>query len=102
MNSRYLVTLGVAAAMFVVVLLPTNLLWLQRLHHDEALYATWALQITSGDDPWLSNTPIDKPPLFLYLVAGAIQLAGHTESATRLPSLLATARAWYYHRDFSR
>ncbi len=88
--SKYLIAFGVAAAMFVVVLLPLNLLSWQRLHHDEALYATWALQITSGDDPWLSDTPIDKPPLFLYLVAGAIQLAGHNESATRLPSLLAT------------
>jgi hypothetical protein len=72
-------------------LLPANLLTSQHFHHDEALYATWALQITSGVDPWLAHTPIDKPPLFLYLVAGAMGLLGATETAARVPSLLATA-----------
>jgi hypothetical protein len=78
-------------AILSAVLLPANLLTSQRFHHDEALYATWALQITSGIDPWLAHTPIDKPPLFLYLVAGAMGLLGATETAARVPSLLATA-----------
>ncbi|GIK42493.1 MAG: hypothetical protein BroJett011_63260 [Chloroflexota bacterium] len=77
--------------MFSVVLLPANLLATQRFHHDEALYATWALQITSGTDPWLVVTPIDKPPLFIYVIAGTMKLLGATEAAVRLPSLLATA-----------
>ncbi len=81
----------VSLAVLSAILLPLNLLTTQRLHHDEALYATWALKIVSGDDPWLTDTPIDKPPLFLYVVAGTLRLLGPTESATRAPSLLATA-----------
>jgi len=49
------------------------------------------LQIASGRDPWLVRTPIDKPPLFLYTIAGSLRLLGATETAARLPSLLATA-----------
>ncbi len=77
--------------MLSAVILPTNLLVNQRFHHDEALYATWALQIISGQDVWLAKTPIDKPPLFIYIVAVAMALLGSTETAARLPSLLATA-----------
>ncbi|MCL4303833.1 MAG: glycosyltransferase family 39 protein [Anaerolineae bacterium] len=84
-------TAAVGLAVLSAVLLPANLLATQRFHHDEALYATWALQITSGADPWLVVTPVDKPPLFLYAVAGAMELLGATEAAARLPSLLATA-----------
>lgn len=82
---------AVSLAVLSAVLLPANLLATQRFHHDEALYATWALQITTGADPWLAYTPIDKPPLFIYAVAGAMELLGATEAAARLPSLLATA-----------
>jgi len=82
-----LLSLVVATAL----LFPANLLANQRFHHDEALYATWALQITSGADPWLAHTPVDKPPLFLYTLAGAMRLFGPTETAARIPSLLATA-----------
>ncbi|MBI1881063.1 MAG: glycosyltransferase family 39 protein [Chloroflexi bacterium] len=78
-------------AVLAALVLPANLLTTQRFHHDEALYTTWALQITSGADPWLTQTPIDKPPLFLYVVAGAMGLLGATEAAARVPSLLATA-----------
>ncbi len=84
---RILLSLAMASA----VLLPTNLLASQRFHHDEALYATWAWQITTGADPWLAHTPVDKPPLFLYTLAGVINLLGPTEAAARVPSLLATA-----------
>lgn len=80
---------GVAAA--AVVLLPLNLLSLQPLHQDEALYATWAQQIASGQDVWLSQTAIDKPPLYLYVLAGAMRLLGSGSTAARLPSLLASA-----------
>lgn len=81
----------VSLAMVSALLLPLNLLSIQRFHHDEALYATWALTIASGQDIWLDDTPIDKPPLFLYLLAGSFKLLGHSETAARLPSLLATA-----------
>lgn len=81
----------VSLAVLSAVILPANLLAGQRFHHDEALYATWALEIISGTDPWLAHTPVDKPPLFLYLVAGAMGWLGATETAARLPSLIATA-----------
>lgn len=81
----------VGLAILAAVLLPLNLLVTRRFHHDEALYATWALQIASGQNPWLAHIPIDKPPLFLYAAAASMRLLGITETAARLPSLLATA-----------
>ncbi len=87
---RYGLPTSIGLAILSVILLPLNVLTTQRLHHDEALYATWALNIVSGNDFWLTDTPIDKPPLYLYTVAGAIHLLGPTETATRIPSLLAT------------
>lgn len=83
--------LAVSLATLTAVLLPLSLLATQRFHHDEALYATWGLTIASGEDVWLTNTPIDKPPLFLYLLAGVFRLVDATETTARLPSLLATA-----------
>jgi len=76
-------------ALLTTAILPLSLLASQPFHHDEALYATWALEITAADNPWLAKIPIDKPPLFLYAAAGAIRLLGHTETATRLPSVAA-------------
>ena len=90
LTKKYWVPVAVGLAMLCVVLLPLNLLTVQPLHHDEALYATWALKIASGDDIWLADTPIDKPPLYLYTLAAAIKLLGVTETAVRTPSLLAT------------
>jgi len=87
----YWLPVSMSLAILTAILLPLNLLSTQRLHQDEALYATWALNIISGDDPWLTDTPIDKPPLFLYTVAGAMHLLGVSETAARLPSLVATA-----------
>ena len=87
---RYGAVMAVGLAVLAALLLPLNLLTSQPLHHDEALYATWALTITANDDPWLNQTPIDKSPLFLWLVAGTFQLLGATETTARLPSLVAT------------
>ncbi len=80
----------VGLALLSAILSPLNLLSSQRFHHDEALYATWALEIVSGHNPLLKQTPIDKPPLFIYTVAGAMDWLGQTETVARLPSLLAT------------
>jgi len=65
-------------------------LGLQRFHEDEALYSSWGLQIASGEDMWLTGIPVDKPPLFFYLQAGAFAIFGPSETAARLPSLLAS------------
>ncbi len=83
-------TAALLLAMLVPVLLSLNLLADLPFHHDEALYARWAWLIASGQNVWLAETPIDKPPLFLYTLAAALRLLGPSETAARLPSLLAT------------
>ena len=70
-----------------------------RFLEDEALYATWGLQIATGADPMLDDEPVDKPPLHPYMLALSFLLSalpgpsgtgpGH-ETAARLPSLLAS------------
>jgi hypothetical protein len=57
-----------------------------RFHADEALYAGWALLIPDGD-PLLLSVPVDKPPLYLYALAGSLRVFGRSEVAARLPSL---------------
>ncbi len=104
-SSAKLTQMLIAGAVLSAVILPTPLLVTQRLHHDEALYATWALRVATGQDIWLTETILDKPPLLIYTVAASLWLFGATETAARLPSLLATAaiiwltyrlgRAWY-------
>ncbi len=62
-----------------------------RFHQDEAIYSQWALQVTTGRDPWLSHFPVDKPPLFIYVLALFFNVFGPSESVARLPSELASA-----------
>jgi len=59
-----------------------------RFHEDEALYSSWAL--LSSEDPALISVPVDKPPLHLYLLAGAFRLLGASEVSARLPNLFAS------------
>jgi 4-amino-4-deoxy-L-arabinose transferase-like glycosyltransferase len=70
-----------------------------RFLEDEALYAYWGLQIANGADPMLDYEPVDKPPLYPYTLAASFLLASphlqsdpqqRTETAARLPSLLAS------------
>ncbi len=56
----------------------------QRFHSDEALYSYWAQLIASGQDPLLLSVPLDKPPLFIYLLAGVFKLLGPGEVTARL------------------
>ncbi len=58
----------------------------QRFHGDEAIYGYWAQLVASGRDPLLLSTPLDKPPLFIYLLAGVFKLFG--------PSEVAAPRVW--------
>jgi len=60
-----------------------------RFHADEALYASWALRVWDGD-PWLTGVPVDKPPLFLYLLAASAAMFGPGEVALRFPNLAAS------------
>ncbi len=60
-----------------------------RFREDEALYAHWAWLIYSHIDPMLQSAPVDKPPLFPYLLARTFTLLGPSEIAARWPNLLA-------------
>lgn len=62
-----------------------------RFHEDEALYAYWGLQIATGADPMLDHLPVDKPPLFLYILAFLFRLFGASEVMARIPSLVASS-----------
>jgi len=79
--------LGVAMA--VTLLAALGPLASNRFHRDEAIYSSWGLDIASGRDLLVSGSPVDKPPLFLYLQALSFLLFGPTEVAARLPSLVA-------------
>ena len=71
------------------ILLPLLPLNANPLHHDEALYAYWARLIASGQDNMLNTVPVDKPPLFIYTVAIFFKTLGVSETAARMPSLIA-------------
>ena len=66
-----------------------------RFHPDEALYATYARRMTLYGDLLLSDAPLDKPPLGMFLNAFSFSLLGEGEFAARLPtaflSLISTA-----------
>lgn len=53
------------------------------LREDEALYASWAMAMRQGN-PWLIGLPIDKPPLYLWLLATWQSWLGETVPAMRL------------------
>jgi len=54
------------------------------LHPDECLYASWALAIADGSDPWLRLAALDKPPLYPYLLAGWSKVVGPGPVALRM------------------
>jgi 4-amino-4-deoxy-L-arabinose transferase-like glycosyltransferase len=61
-----------------------------RFHPDEALYATFARLISSGQSVLLSDLVVDKPPLAFYLGALSSLLVGGGELGMRLPNLYAS------------
>jgi len=65
----------------------------QRFHGDEAIYGYWAQLVAFRQDPLLLSVPLDKPPLFIYLLAGVFELLGPTEVAARLISEVASLAA---------
>ena len=54
-----------------------------RFHQDEALYSYWALNFLH-DDPNFLTQWIDKPPLFIWLLASSFQAFGASEAGARL------------------
>ena len=54
-----------------------------RFHQDEALYGFWALRFLH-DDPQFLEQWIDKPPLFVWVLAYWFQVFGASEASARL------------------
>ncbi len=71
---------AILATAWVLFLLPIAA---HPLREDEALYASWALAMRHGN-PWLVGLPIDKPPLYLWLLAAWQSGLGETVPAMRL------------------
>jgi hypothetical protein len=75
----------------VAAILRVSLIAANRFHGDEALYCHWALLIASGKDVFLRyGLVVDKPPVFLYTVAFFFKVFGNTETAARLPNVVAS------------
>ena len=82
--------LGLALLMVAGAALRLAPIGANRFHQDEALYSFWALQIATGRDPILNHSRVDKPPLFIYVLALCFRLFGRSEVVARLPSVLAS------------
>ena len=54
-----------------------------HFHQDEALYGYWALHFLH-EDPFFLKQWIDKPPLFIWLLAHHFQVLGVSEASARL------------------
>ena len=69
----------------IVVGLGLRLVMLDRFHfhQDEALYSYWALHFLH-DDPHFLKQWIDKPPLFIWLLAFCFKAFGASEASARL------------------
>src|SRR5438034_4637606 len=61
-----------------------------RFHPDEVLYATWARLVATGQDVWLAMRVVDKPPLFIYTLAGLFGTLGASEEIARMPNEIAS------------
>lgn len=59
------------------------------LREDEAIYSYWALHLWHIDPYFLTVWP-DKPPLFLWLLAGALHLWGASQASGRLLNIMVT------------
>ncbi|MGC8878799.1 MAG: ArnT family glycosyltransferase [Anaerolineae bacterium] len=88
-SSRWTLAAVLLLIMGLAVVAPLSPMASNRFHHDEAVYSAWALDIVSGRDVMVSGSPVDKPPLFMYVQALSFLLFGATETAARLPSLVA-------------
>ncbi len=80
-----------AVVVVLAAVLRVSLIAVNRFHGDEALYSYWGLLIASGKDVFLrQGVIVDKPPVFLYTLALFFKLFGPTETAARLPNVLAS------------
>jgi 4-amino-4-deoxy-L-arabinose transferase-like glycosyltransferase len=63
------------------------------LHVDEALFASFGLSVARHGNLLLLHFgfPLDRPPLFFWILGGAIALLGDSPITIRLPNLLFSA-----------
>ncbi len=67
------------------------LLWERfPFREDEAIYAYWAL-VFARIDPWFLTVWPDKPPLFLWSLAGVFEIIGASPASARLLNMTLTA-----------
>ena len=82
-----------AAAALAVLLLSFAFRWPQlgrwELHVDEALYADVSRHVAERGDLLVNGARSDKPPVLYWVQAPCLGLFGPTETAARLPGLLA-------------
>lgn len=67
-----------------------SLIAANRFFGDEALFCHWGLLIASGQDMFLKSEIVDKPPVFFYTLALFFKVFGPTETAARLPNIIAS------------
>jgi hypothetical protein len=80
-----------AMVVALAAVLRISIVAVNRFHGDEALYCHWGLLIASGKDIFLRHGVIvDKPPVFLYTLALFFRLFGPSETAARLPNIIAS------------
>lgn len=83
--------IGLAVIIGVAAILRLSLIAANRFHGDEALYCNWGLLIASGKDIFLrKGLIVDKPPVWPYTLALFFKVFGHTETAARLPNVIAS------------
>jgi len=85
------VAVWVALAMLLVAALWLRLpgLTAERFHEDEAIYSAWAWGAASGQDAGFDHTAIDKPPIFLSMLALSFRVAPPVEATARWPNMIA-------------
>lgn len=83
--------LALVTMMACAILLP-RLGMLGMFDWDESIYASVARDILTSGDPFrltlLGEPYLNKPPLFIYLVATSLRIFGETDSAARLTAAL--------------
>jgi len=61
----------------------------ERFHEDEAIYSAWAMGAATGQDVGFDHTAIDKPPIFLSMLALSFRVAPPAEATARWPNMIA-------------
>ncbi|MGB7323376.1 MAG: glycosyltransferase family 39 protein [Rubripirellula sp.] len=91
-NRQETIAIWVLVAASVAILLPS--LSYPLIEPDETRYAQIAIEMNDSHDwitPTLSGQPyLDKPPLMYWLTALSFKCFGNTDTAARLPAVLAS------------